>query len=216
MAMKTNNLVACGECDALQREVPVPAGGSAECARCGAVLFRHKPASLDLTLAFVLAAAVVFVLANAYPLMGLDARGLRTSATIFDTARDLQRSGMPSVAVLVFVTVIAMPVVQLCGMLYLLVPLKLGFVPPRIHLAYRIAAWVQPWAMVEVYLLGVLVSLVRLTQVAKVDAGLGIYAVGAYVMLLAAALAAFEPRALWRRVEELGRPWPALQERSRA
>lgn len=216
MPSKTNNLIACRECDALQREVPVPEGGLAQCHRCGAELFRYKPGSLDLTLAFILAASVVFVIALAYPLLGLDARGLRTSATILETASELQQTGMPSVAVLVFVTVIAMPLAQLAGLLYMLVPLKLGIVPPRVHLAFRIARWAQPWAMVEVYLLGVLVSLIRLTQVADVDPGIGIFAVGAYVMLVAAALASFEPHALWERVEALGEPLPALHQGRRA
>lgn len=212
MPSKTNNLIACGECDALQREVPVPEGGLAQCVRCGAELFRYKPGSLDLTLAFVLAASMVFVIANAYPLIELDARGLRISATIFETASELHQSGMPSVAVLVFVTVIAMPLVQLAGLMYMLVPLKLGVLPPRVHLAFRIVRWAQPWAMVEVYLLGVVVSLVRLTQVADVDPQIGIFAISAYVLLMTAAVASFEPHALWERVEALGDPLPALHE----
>lgn len=212
MAMKTNNLIACRECDALQHDVPVPHGGLAECARCGAELHRHEPNSLDLTLALVLAAAVLFAFANAYPLMGLDARGLRTSATLLDTSVALQQSGMASVSILVFVTVIAMPAAQIAGYLYLLLPLRLGIVPPRIHLAYRLVDATQPWAMVDVFLLGALVSLVKLTQVARVDAEAGIFAVAGYVMLLAAAVSSFEPRALWHRVGELGEPLPALQE----
>jgi paraquat-inducible protein A len=214
--MKTNNLIACRECDALQRDVPVPHGGIAECARCGAGLHRHEPHSLDLTLALVLAAAVVFAFANAYPLMGLDARGLRASATLLDTSLALQQRGMTSVAILVFATVIAMPLAHIAGMLYVLLPLRLGFVPPRIHLAYRLVNAAQPWAMVDVFLLGALVSLVKLTQVARVDGEVGIYAVGGYVMLIAAAVSTFEPRALWRRVAELGEPLPALQQERRA
>ena len=213
--MKTNNLVACAECDALQREVPLDDNGRALCVRCGAELYRCKVGSLDQTLAFVLAAAVVFIFANTHPLMGLDARGLHTSATLLDTARALWEHDMASVALLVFVTIWVMPVAQLAAMLYMLVPLKLGTLPPRIHFAYRIANGAQRWAMVEVFLLGALVSLVKLTQVATVDPGAGIYAVGGYVMLIAAAVSSFEPRALWSRVEELGESLPALQEGTR-
>lgn len=214
--MKTNNLIACDECDALQREVPLADGGRALCCRCGAELYRYRHHSLDHTLAYVLAAAVVFIFANTHPLMGLDARGLQTSATLLDTASALWDHGMASVAILVFVTIWLMPVAQLGAMLYMLVPLKLGTLPPRIHFAFRIANLAQRWAMVEVFLLGAMVSLVKLTQVAKVDPGAGIYAVGGYVMLLAAAVASFEPRALWRRVEALGESLPALQEGRRA
>ena len=214
--MKTNNLIACNECDALQREASLEDNGRALCARCGAELYRCKVGSLDQTLAFVLAASVVFIFANTHPLMGLDARGIQTSATLLDTARALWEHDMASVALLVFVTIWAMPVAQLAAMLYMLVPLKLGILPPRIHFAFRIVSGAQRWAMVEVFLLGALVSLVKLTQVAAVEPGVGIYSVGGYVMLLAAAVSSFEPRNLWARVEALGEALPALREGTRA
>src|SRR6185436_11978393 len=102
MPRTNNDLTTCPECDLLQREPPLPAGGLAECARCGARLFRERPSSLDHTLAYAAAAAVLFTLANYYPLMGLDARGIRTSAHLFDTAWRLHEHGMTSVAILVF------------------------------------------------------------------------------------------------------------------
>ena len=208
--MKTNNLTACGECDALQREVPLPARGVAHCSRCGAELYRHHPAGLDLTLAFVLAATVAFLMALSYPLIELDARGIRTSATLYETAIYLAEWEMSSVALLVLVTTILMPALQLTGMLYMLIPLRFGHVPEHVHVAFRVVNWAQPWAMMEVFLLGALVSLIRLTQVAKIDPGIALFAVGAYVLLIAAAVSSFEPRAVWRRVEELGDPLPAL------
>lgn len=216
MPIKTNNLVACGECDALHREIALSPRGLAQCHRCGAELYRSKPHSLDHTLAFVVTAAIAFLMANSNPLMELDARGIRSSATLFETASGLHAAGMTSVAIVVYLSVIALPALQIAAMLYMLVPLKMGEVPPRIHFAFRLANWLQPWAMVDVFLLGALVSLVRLTQVATVDARLGIYAVGAYVLLIAAAVATFEPRELWKRVAELGEPLPAVQERGRA
>jgi paraquat-inducible protein A len=210
--MKTNNLVACAECDALQRETELPAHGIALCNRCGAELYRDKPHSLDHTLAFVMAAAVTFLVANVYPLMGLNAQGLRTTASLLDTAIELIEAGMPSVGILVFATTFAMPLLQLGGLLYLLVPLKLNVVPRHLHYAYRLARWAQSWAMVEVFLLGALISLVRLRQVAEIEFGVGLYAVGAYVLLISAAVSAFEPHCFWRRVEELGEPLPARDE----
>lgn len=216
MAPRTHNLVACAECDALQREVPLPRRGIATCARCGAELYRDKPASLDNTLALVIAATVVYAFANAYPLITLDAAGITSSATLLQASTELARAGMTSVALLTFFTTIAMPVAQLAAMLYMLVPLRLGWVPAHLHLAFRAQSWVRHWAMLEVFLVGALVSLVKLTQVAKIDAGIGIYAVGGYVLLIAAAVAAFEPRALWRRVEALGAALPARAREHRA
>src|SRR5512141_3073290 len=147
--MTTNSprLVACPECDCLQREVPVPRNGRAECARCGAELYRNKPHSLDRTLAFLLGAAVLFLVANAFPIMQLDAQGLRTSSTLARTAWALHREGMTSVALLVFATAIVAPALEVALMLYLLVPLRFGVVPHGLPLAFRIVDAIEPWGM---------------------------------------------------------------------
>lgn len=201
--MKTNNLVACPECDALQREVPLQPGGAASCVRCGAELYREKPESLDRTLAFICAAAVVFLAANAFPLMELEAQGLRTSSTLFGTVAVLQETGWPTIALLVFITTIAVPSLQLAASLYILVPLRLGFVPAHLPLAVRSLDAIWPWGMVEVFLLGAMVSQVKLAQIATVYPGAAMYLIGGYVLLIAASVAAFEPRVLWERVERL-------------
>ena len=203
MPMKTNNLVACPECDALHREIPLAPGGVAECARCGATLFREKAHSLDRTLAIMVAAAIVFVCANTFPLFSIDAQGVSSSSTLFGTVVALQETGWPLIALIVFLSVIAFPLVQLAAALYILVPIRLGFVPPYLTFAVRVMDAVWPWGMLEIFLLGALVSLVKLTQLASVYPGGGIFMIGAYVVLIASAVSAFEPRVLWRRVEEL-------------
>ena len=202
MTIKTKGLLACPECDALQREVPLEPGGCAQCLRCGADLGRYHPDSLDRTLAFALAAAVLFVFANVYPLMDLDAQGLRSSARILDTSKELYESGMWSVALLVLMTALVIPAIELGALLYMLVPLRLGHLPPRICFAFRIVHAVRPWGMVDVFILGALVSLVKLTQIAEVHVDAALYAVGGYILLLTAGLASFDPHALWVRVQE--------------
>jgi paraquat-inducible protein A len=202
--MKTNNLVACPECDALQREVPLAPHGSAACLRCGACLFRNKPDSLDRTLALVVAASIVFVGANAFPLMELDAQGIRSQSTLFGTVVALQETGWPVIAVLVLMTTIVVPFLQLAFSLAILVPLKLGRVPRNLGLLSRAIDTVWPWGMVEVFLVGAMVSLVKLTKIASVDTGGAMYMIGLYALLISAAVASFDDRAFWRRVEELG------------
>jgi paraquat-inducible protein A len=203
MTDKTRGLAACPECDALQREVDLPPGAAAECVRCGAELFRCKPASLDRTLAFTIAAAFMFAFANLFPFMELDAQGIRTSSTLVGTARGLLDSGWPTVAALVFFTVFLVPVASLATGLYVLGALRLRIVPPGLPLAARFIGAAWPWAMVEVFLLGALVSLVKLKDLARIEAGWGLYAIGAYIFLMIAAVASYEPRELWRRAEAL-------------
>ena len=203
--MPANNdpLIACRECDLMQRAVPLDRGDAAHCARCGAELFRHRPQGLDRALALFIAAAVTFVIANVYPVMELDAKGMESSATILDAARALQEHGMTSVAILVFVTAIAAPALELALLIFVLLPLRLGYVPRTLPLAFRVAHATQQWGMLEVFLLGALVAMVKLKDIATVTPGPALYAMGAFVLLLAAAEASFEPHALWRRVGEL-------------
>lgn len=201
--MTTRSLLACPECDALQRDVPLPPGGVALCGRCGATLFRDKPGSLDRTLAFTVAAAILFAIGNAQPLMRLDAQGMTSAATLYDTAAALYGTGMWHVGLLVAMTAIVVPAIELAALLYMLLPLHFGRVPSALAHVFRVAHAARHWGMVDVFVLGAFVSLVKLTQIAHVHVGPAMLAVIAYIVLLAAALASFEPRVLWARADAL-------------
>lgn len=194
-------VIACHECDLLQRETNLPPGGKACCRRCGAVLYRNKPDSSDRTLAFMLGAAVLFVLANLNPVVGLEATGNRSSTTLFGTVRTLYDQDMTSVALLVFATTILMPALEIAAMLYMLLPLKLGWVPNGLPAMFRLVHTVRPWGMVEVFMLGTLVSLAKLAHIAAVLPGVALWSFGALMFVLAAAAASFEPRDFWAQVE---------------
>jgi paraquat-inducible protein A len=201
--MSAPQLLACHECDLLQRETPLPVGGTARCRRCGGFLYRNAPDAFDRALVYALAAAVVFVIANAFPVVGLDAQGNRTSTTLFGTVRVLHDQGMTSVAALVFVTTILMPALEIVALLYMLLPLKLGRVPRTLPAMFRIVQTAHTWGMVEVFMLGTLVSVAKLGHIAHVDPGISLWAFAALMVLLAATAAAFDPHELWRRVEAL-------------
>lgn len=203
MTIKNRALIACHECDLLQREAEVPAGGEAECVRCGAGLYRNKRHGQDRALAFLLAACILFVFANAFPLAELDANGIQSSTTIFGTVREMHEAGMTAIALLVFFTTIFFPALELAAMAYILVPLKLGVVPHSLAPVYRVLIALRPWGMIEVFMLGALIAHVKLTQIATVYTGIGLYSLGAFMILFAAAEASFEPRTMWQRVEEL-------------
>jgi len=199
------SLIACHECDLLQREITLPPGGTACCPRCGGVLYRSVPEGFDRTLAYMLAAAALFVVANAFPIVALEAQGTRISTTLFGTVRTLHDQDMTSVAVLVFVTTFLMPALQMGAMLYMLLPIKLGLVPRRLPAMFRLVQTVRPWGMVEVFMLGTLVSLAKLAHIARVVPGVAIWSFGALMILLAAAAATFDPHDLWARVDALRR-----------
>jgi paraquat-inducible protein A len=190
-------LIACHECDLLQREGRLPAGGKALCARCGATLYRSHPHSVERTLALALAAGVLFAVANLFPIVSLELQGQRTDATLFGAVHALHGQGMDLVAALVFVTALAMPALQLAALCYLLLPLRLGRAPPRVGPVFRALQAARPWCMVEVFMLGVLVSLVKLAHLASIVPGVALWSFGGLMLLLAAVAASFDPRRLW-------------------
>jgi paraquat-inducible protein A len=200
-----SSLIACHECDLLQREIVLSPGGTACCSRCGAVLYRNKPDSLDRTLAFTVGAAVLFILANVFPVVGLEAQGSRTSTTLFGTVRTLHDQGMTSVAVLVFVTTILMPALDIGAMLYMLLPIRLGVVPKGLPAMFRLVQTVRPWGMVEVFMLGTLVSLAKLSHIAAVRPGIALWSFGMLMFLVAAAAVSFEAHDFWAQVAAAGR-----------
>ena len=199
--MQTNtSLIACHECDLLQREVPLPQGGIVRCGRCGAELYRSHPDSFERTLALTAGAIFLFAIANAFPIVGLKLQGQVIQTTLFHAVQILWDEDMKSVGVLVFVTTMLIPALQLLGLTYLLLPLRLGRVPQHFALVFRMLQAVRPWGMVEVFMLGVLVSLVKLAHLAGVVPGIALWSFAALMFLMAAISAVFDPRDLWARM----------------
>lgn len=196
----TANLIACHECDQLQREITLPPGGAATCCRCGALLYRNNAATLDRPLALLLAAALVFILANVFPIVGIEAQGNRNATTLFGAVLTLWSEEMPLVAGLVLFTTILAPAFELAitifvlSLLYFDVPLR------ALPMLLRLVLALEPWSMIEVFMLGVLVSVVKLSHVASIVPGIALWAYAALMVLLAAAAAALNTHGLWARI----------------
>lgn len=107
------DLIACHECDLLQREPALAPGETARCARCGALLARNPPDSIDRSLALARTAAVLYLIANLYPLVGLEMQGRRVEVTLAGALHILWHDGMGPVAALVGVTALLFPVLEL-------------------------------------------------------------------------------------------------------
>jgi len=197
----TAGLTACHDCDLLNRDVPVPEGGASRCARCGGVLRRHKTDSLDRTLALAASAAVLFVIANVFPFLAFEMQGDVTQTTLATGVDQLWDKGWYALAGLVFVTAIGAPFLQISLLLYVLVPLKLGRLPYDLARVFRLLRHIEPWSMMEIFLIGILVSLVKLADMANIIPGLALWSFGALIIVLAAANAALDPRLIWDRVE---------------
>jgi paraquat-inducible protein A len=194
-------LIACRECDLLQRPTALAGHMVARCGRCSGVLYQPLDDDLDRPLAYALSATILFVLANAFPIVGLEVQGQTTVATLFGTARALYEQNMRTLAFVVFFTTILVPAMQLGAMLYLLVPLHAGRTPALLPTAVRVLQAIRPWGMTEVFILGLLVSLVKLGAMARVVPGVGLWSFGALLFAIAAAVASFDARVIWAKYQ---------------
>lgn len=196
----SGRLIACHECDLLQREAPLTGEGVLRCCRCRAELYRNHPDSLDRALAFTLTSIVLFVISNAYPIVGLAVNGDLVETTLLGAVRILYNDGIWPIAGLVFATTFLMPLLQMTCMAYMLVPLRLHRLPYRADVVFRLMQLARPWGMTEVLILGMLVALVKLAHIASVVPGVALWSFGTLMLLLAAASSAFDPHELWQRM----------------
>ena len=204
-------LVACPHCDLVQRLPDLPPGGSARCPRCDKELWRSRVDSLDRTLALALASAVLLVVANAVPMLGLTAVGHAASTTVVGGAQQLWKDGREAVAVLVLFTAVIAPALQTAFMLAIVLGARREHPPDWIRTLLRHHPTTRTWSMIEVMMLGVLVALIKIADYAKVVPGLALYVLGALVFLLAAMQATFDPREVWAKL-----PWVSRDDRSTA
>lgn len=200
-------MIACPECDALQEEPRrVPSGASVNCWRCKSLLIRDSGKSVSYTFALIVAGAILFLIGNAFPLVSLEAQGNGTTTTLFGAVVHLWRQDLQAIGVLVFATTILAPAFDLSAMLYLLIGVlrfdigQIDAMPPGSARLLRIVQAVRPWGMLEVFMLGALVSVVKLGQMAVVIPGIALYSTGALILVIAAANSAFNARDVWSRL----------------
>jgi paraquat-inducible protein A len=193
--------VACPDCDLLQNIPDLPVGGKARCSRCACTLATRMSEPIDLPLALTVTAAIVFIIANTAPLMSLSAVGRFASTTIIGGAYDMWFLGEGITAVIVAFCALIAPGAYIIFMLMVLLGARRPSAPQWVGEMLRGAEFMQNWSMNEVMLLGILVALIKIAELANVEAGIGIYAVGTLVLLFPAIMATFDPDEIWQRVE---------------
>ena len=202
-ALGAGGLIACHECDLLHRIAPLPPGGKALCTRCAALLYRNLPDSLDRATALYLAALLLWAMANAFPFVSLKLSGRVEENLMVSGPLALARAGMPELGLLVFLTSILFPLLTIAGTLYVLLPLRFGWRIPGVAPAYRMVRLLTPWSLVGVFMLGLLVSIVKLLDLADVVPGTGLVAFAGLLLVSAAAHANLDHGAIWPRIGPL-------------
>jgi len=199
------SIVVCEHCDLVVRKTEDPARGYLVCPRCGGLLDHGRAAPPADPLPLALASLVLLLLANLQPIVSLDLRGSVVSTTLWNAIVVLFGEDRPVVAGMVLATTIVAPAAELLAICYVLLPLRVGFLPPGLPQVVRAIQTVRPWGMIEVFVLGTLVALVKLAHVASVVPGAGLWSFGALILLMAGCAATFEPARAWRRAFAIDR-----------
>jgi len=142
----------------------------------------------------------LFAAANAFPFLAMKMQGNVTHTTLSTGVRALYDQGTPFVASLVLLTTIVAPLLQIVSLIFVLAPVRLGVRIPGQAFVFRVLHRVEPWSMMEVFILGILVSMVKLLGMAKIVPGIALWSFVLLIPVLAAASSSLDAEWIWRRV----------------
>ncbi|HEY9348959.1 MAG TPA: paraquat-inducible protein A [Inquilinus sp.] len=197
-------LMECHECGFRHTVPMLPDGTAARCVRCGATLHRFRASSLDHAFAWTCAGLVLLLMANFLPFISLEISGRVQTASLVTGIFALYHQGLWELAAVVALTMLVAPALRLGTLFLVLGGLRLKRPPRWLPRLYRWADLLGPWAMVEVYMLGVFVAYVKLTDLATVVVGPGLYSVGGLMLAIIAAGTALDTETVWGEFERRG------------
>jgi paraquat-inducible protein A len=196
-----SSVIVCPSCDLAHRVSVAPASKGTRCARCRAPLQRPENGNIDAAIALAICALVLFFLTNAYPLVQIQVNGTTRATTLVGAAMALYDQEHAGLASLVIITTVIGPFLQIVSLLYLLLPLRQAREAPGQNTVFRLLAQVRPWTFIEVFMLGVLVALVRLSAYARVVPGIALWSCVLLMLTLAALTSRTTPGQFWRWVD---------------
>jgi paraquat-inducible protein A len=180
----------------------MPARAAARCVRCGSVLFRAKANSIDRTLAWTIAGLVLYTVAVTFPFLAMRSGSIVRETGLLSGIHQLYDQGIIPLATLVLLTCVLIPLIQMLSLLYIFIPLKLNIRLPFAVTTFRVFQHVKPWSMMEIYMLGILVAIVKLGKMATIVPGLAVLAFGLLIFVLAFATSAVDSHMVWERLEK--------------
>lgn len=191
------DLLACPDCDLLLEHKLIAHGQKACCPRCGHILHAPKRNSVDKTLALALALAglILFIPANFMPIMTLDTMGFEQAGSVFDGIQVIYDSGYFFVALMVALT-------SLVCLFYVSLHLKLKRYPLDLPLFMRWYKHLDEWGMLEVYMVGILVAIIKLHHMAHIHYNFGFICFTGLLFIALSSSVSMDEHEFWERIEE--------------
>ncbi|MFT4021676.1 MAG: paraquat-inducible protein A [Acinetobacter sp.] len=182
--LELDNLVCCEECDALYHYVALKNGERAYCQQCNAELYQHVK-SFNRLLALVITALIVFIIANSFPIVTIELQGRVSQTTLLGAAQAMFQTDKFLVGVIILITTFIVPLLNLVIFVYILTFIHFfkSYNTLLIY-AFRILHIFRVWGMIEVFVIGILVTLVKLSGMVMVLPGIALWAFGILSVLL--------------------------------
>jgi paraquat-inducible protein A len=196
-----SSVIVCHACDLAHRFEKIESAARVRCVRCRAEIYRTGAASIDTAIALAASALVLFIVANAYPLIALKVSGATRVATLIGAALGLSVQGYATMSVLVLFTAVLVPLMQILAFLYVLVALRRGLRVRGQNALFRVLTALRPWAMAEVFVLAALVAMVKLASQAEVGPRVALGAYGLLMFTLTTLNAIASPEQFWQWIE---------------
>ena len=197
-----DTLMACPKCDALYRVGVVEKGDHARCARCHTFLFARRRDAGLVIIASALTATILVIAALFLPFIEIRRLGFSNAATLIDAALAFYGGPLFVLSISVLLLIVALPALRLVLTLYTLTPLVLDRPAyPGAKTAFRWSEKLRPWSMAEIFLVGCAVSLVKLSDLARVDLGPAFWMFVAVILLLAVQNMVMCRWSVWKALE---------------
>ncbi len=199
-----SGLTACSGCDLLLKQLEIEPGLALFCPRCGKKLQAPKKNSVAKTLACSIAALVLYPPAAFMPLMTLELLAIKKSASIVDGVISLYDQGYLLLSLLVLLTSLLFPLAKLLLIFIISVNLKLNRYPASLPLLMRAFRCLDEWGMLEVYLIGILVALIKMYNLADIHYGAGLFCFIGLLIVSICASTSMDEHLFWNLIEKKG------------
>ncbi|WP_430734705.1 PqiA/YebS family transporter subunit [Halodesulfovibrio aestuarii] len=200
MDTQTPTTATCHDCGLTQALPEMKEGTKAICTRCGSLLFQKTKDTTQRTLSLAITGLILFAIANAYPFLSMQVEGRVQETTLVTGIIWLFTNGMQGLSALVLFTSIIVPLLQLIALIFILTPIQFGQLAPKTGVIFRTVRHLMPWSMMEVFLLGILVSMIKLGKMATIVPGTAIWAYTGLILILVTAFSGLNPHDIWKRL----------------
>lgn len=197
------DLIACPSCDALYKAERPPRGGRAVCLRCHRVLIAPRAKAGLRIIALSVAVSVLVVAATLLPFMEIRAVGFGNRASLIDVATSFRSGALVLVSVATIAVIVLIPLLRTILLIYVLAPLVADRRPARgSQWAFRTAQALKPWAMTEIFAIGCVVALVKVSSLAHLGFGPAFWMFAILVIIVAIKDSYMCTWSVWSAIEE--------------